>query len=169
MYPGLTLFLSIFASFHPGAPQFGSPSLLPVRSLDVHYRLCERGTGISHAIGHQLGAHCHVPHGQTSCIMLPHAMDFNRMAAADRLAPVAEAAGHEVRELSIPQAAVAAIESVRRLVKELGCPSRLRDVGVKESDFPLLAEAVMVEAPLMQNPRPIGSVSDVIEVLRKAW
>jgi len=127
------------------------------------------GTGISHAIGHQLGARCNVPHGQTSCIMLPHAMDFNVMAATDRLAQVAEAAGVDIKKLSIQQAAMAAIESVRRLVKELGCPSRLREAGVKESDFPLLAEAVMGEAPMMENPRPIGSVTDVIEVLRKAW
>jgi len=45
------------------------------------------------------------------------------------------------------QAAMAAVEAVRRLVKDLGCPSRLRDVGVRESDFPLLAGAVMDEVP----------------------
>lgn len=126
-------------------------------------------TGISHAIGHQLGGHCNVPHGQTSCIMLPHAMDFNFPAATDRLALVAEAAGLDIRELSTQQAAMAAVEAVRRLVKDLGCPSRLRDVGVKESDFPVLAEAVMDEATLMENPRPIDEIADVIEILRKAW
>ena len=57
-------------------------------------------TGISHAIGHQLGGHCHVPHGQTSCIMLPHAMEFNRPVAADRLALVAEAAGLETHRMT---------------------------------------------------------------------
>ncbi|MGD0624088.1 MAG: iron-containing alcohol dehydrogenase [Thermodesulfobacteriota bacterium] len=126
-------------------------------------------TGISHAIGHQLGGHCNVPHGQTSCIMLPHAMDFNLPIATDRLALVAEAAGLDMRERSTQQAARAAIESVRRLVKDLGCPTRLRDVGVKESDFPLLAEAVMHEAPLMENPRPVDEVGEVVEILRKAW
>ena len=29
------------------------------------------GTGASHGIGHVLGAACHVPHGHTSCVMLP--------------------------------------------------------------------------------------------------
>ena len=127
------------------------------------------GTGISHAIGHQLGGHCHVPHGQTSCIMLPHAMDFNLSFAADRLALVAEAAGMDMRELDTQKASVAAIEAVRRLVKDLGCPTRLQDVGVKESDFPFLARAVMDEAPLFENPRPIDAIGDVIEILRKAW
>jgi len=127
------------------------------------------GTGISHAIGHQLGGHCNVPHGQTSCIMLPHAMDFNFSVATDRLALVAEAAGIDIKELSTQQAAGAAIEAVRRLVKDLGCPTRLRDVGVRESDFPLLAETVMDEVPLFENPRAIDAVADIIEILRKAW
>jgi len=126
-------------------------------------------TGISHAIGHQLGSRCNVPHGQTSCIMLPHAMAFNLSAATDRLALVAGAAGDDLAELKGEQAAAAAVDVVGKLVKDLDCPTRLRDVGVKESDFTLLAEAVMEEAPQMENPRPIDDIGDVIGILRKAW
>jgi alcohol dehydrogenase class IV len=126
-------------------------------------------TGISHAIGHQLGGHCNVPHGQTSCIMLPHAMDFNLPAAADRLALVAESAGIDTRGLSVEDAAQRAIEKVRRFIQDLGCPTRLRDVGVQESDFDLLAEAVMEEVHLMENPVPIRGVGEIREMLRRAW
>jgi alcohol dehydrogenase class IV len=126
-------------------------------------------TGISHAIGHQLGGHCNVPHGQTSCIMLPHAMEFNLPVAAERLALVAEAAGVATRGFSPEEAARAAIEHLRNFIKELGCPTRLREVGVHEGDFPHLAEAVMEEVPLMENPRPIAGVADVIALLERAW
>jgi alcohol dehydrogenase class IV len=126
-------------------------------------------TGISHAIGHQLGGHCHVPHGQTSCIMLPHAMEFNLPAAADRLALVAQAAGIDTRGLTTEEAARAAVDVVRTLVRNLGCPTRLRDVGVQEGDFPLLAEAVLEEVPLLENPRPISGVADIIDLLKRAW
>jgi alcohol dehydrogenase len=126
-------------------------------------------TGISHAIGHQLGGHCHVPHGQTSCIMLPHAMEFNLPVAAERLALVAEAAGVEGRGLSTEQQARAAIDMTRRFIQDLDCPTRLRDVGVEERHFPVLAEAVMEEVPTMENPRPIRGVPDVIELLERAW
>jgi alcohol dehydrogenase len=125
-------------------------------------------TGISHAIGHQLGSRCNVPHGQTSCIMLPHAMAFNVSAATRRLVMVAEAAGCDLHGLTDEQAALAAIEAVRQLVKDLDCPTRLRDVGVKKSDFNLLAEAVMEEAPRMQNPRPIDDIADVLGILHAA-
>jgi alcohol dehydrogenase class IV len=126
-------------------------------------------TGISHAIGHQLGGHCHVPHGQTSCIMLTHAMEFNRPVAADRLALVAEATGLDIRQMNAQQAAEAAVAAVRQFISKLGCPMRLRDVGVEERDFPVLAEAVMEEVPTMENPRPIHGVTDVIELLERAW
>jgi alcohol dehydrogenase len=126
-------------------------------------------TGISHAIGHQLGGHCHVPHGQTSCIMLPHAMEFNLPVAADRLALVAEAAGLESRGKHTEHMAKAAIDAMRQFINNLDCPMRLRDVGVEERDFPVLAEAVMEEVPTMENPRPISGIADVIELLERAW
>jgi alcohol dehydrogenase class IV len=126
-------------------------------------------TGISHAIGHQLGGHCNVPHGQTSCIMLPHAMEFNRPVAAERLALVAETAGIDTRGLSAEAAAGAAIEHMHAFIQGLDCPTRLRDVGVQERDFPQLAEAVMEEVPQMENPRPVTGVAEVIELLERAW
>jgi alcohol dehydrogenase class IV len=126
-------------------------------------------TGISHAIGHQLGGHCHVPHGQTSCIMLPHAMEFNLPVAADQLVLVAEAAGLDIHKMNPAQAASAAIDTMRQFISELGCPMRLRDVGVHERDFAALAEAVMEEVPTLENPRPISGVADIIDLLERAW
>ena len=63
----------------------------------------------------------------------------------------------------------AAIEMVRRFIKDLGCPTRLREVGVRESDLPPLAEAVMEEAPLIENPLPIKGVEEILDLLRRAW
>jgi len=50
--------------------------------------------GASHAIGHVLGGSCGVPHGYTSCVMLPHVLRYNRAANAERQRLVAEALGH---------------------------------------------------------------------------
>jgi alcohol dehydrogenase class IV len=82
---------------------------------------------------------------------------------------VAEAAGIDLREMSIEQAAKAAINAVRKLIQDLGCPARLRDVGVKESDLLPLAEAVMAEVPMFENPQPIKSIEEIMGILREAW
>jgi alcohol dehydrogenase class IV len=50
--------------------------------------------GASHGIGYVLGAVFDVPHGHTSCIMLPSVMRWNKSANADRQALIASAMGH---------------------------------------------------------------------------
>lgn len=81
--------------------------------------------GASHAIGHQLGGVAGVMHGVTSCIMLPpvlrYTKDANPPAQARVLRAFNEALGWQE---------VDAGNAVARLVKELGLPSTLKDVGV---------------------------------------
>jgi len=95
-------------------------------------------------------------------------MEFNRPVAATDWRwwprPQAGDAPNDHRA-----AARAAIDAVRHLIGELGCPMRLRDVGVHEREFSALAEAVLEEVPMMENPRPISGVADVIELLERAW
>src|SRR5436305_1062165 len=50
--------------------------------------------GASHGIGYVLGAEFGVPHGYTSCVMLPSVMRWNKSANAERQAQVAAAKGH---------------------------------------------------------------------------
>ena len=50
--------------------------------------------GASHGIGYVLGAVFDIPHGHTSCIMLPAVMRWNKPANAERQALVAAAMGH---------------------------------------------------------------------------
>ena len=49
--------------------------------------------GASHGIGHALGAFADVPHGHTSCVMLPHVMRYNERATAAKQRLIAEAMG----------------------------------------------------------------------------
>jgi maleylacetate reductase len=50
--------------------------------------------GASHGIGYVLGAEFGVPHGYTSCVMLPSVMRWNRSENAERQALVSAAMGH---------------------------------------------------------------------------
>src|SRR5258708_30512041 len=49
--------------------------------------------GASHGIGHVLGGTCDVPHGYTSCVMLPSVLRYNESANSDRQVLVSEAFG----------------------------------------------------------------------------
>jgi len=115
--------------------------------------------GASHGIGHVLGGTCNVPHGYTSCVMLPAVLRYNETANADRQALVAEAFG---------RAGEPAWRVVHEFVAGLGLPRRLADVGVTEDRFETVAKAAMLDHYLHTNPRPIHGVEDVMDILRMA-
>ncbi len=117
------------------------------------------GVGASHGIGHVLGAACHVPHGHTSCVMLPSVLRWNLPANADRQKRVSEAFGR-------PE--VAAADLIAGLVGELGLPRRLRDVGVGRERFREIGEKSMHDRAVLNNPRPIKGPEQVMEILELA-
>ncbi len=126
--------------------------------------------GLSHGIGHQLGARCNVPHGETSAVMMHHVMTFNRPVTATRQAWTAEAMGLDIAGLSEEEAAAAAADEVLKLVRDdLSLPWRLRDVGVGEADFPGIAADALQDVIVAGNPRQVTSEDQVIELLRTAW
>lgn len=116
--------------------------------------------GASHGIGHMLGGTADVPHGYTSCIMLPHVLRYNKPVNAAQQAKVSAAFGRPSDD---------AAEAVSDLVQSLGLPQRLRDVGVKREQFREIAEHAMHDRYIPANPRKIDGPESVIEILEMAW
>lgn len=115
--------------------------------------------GASHAIGHVLGGACNVPHGYTSCVMLPNVMLWNEPANAGRQRQVAEALG---------QPDLRPCDAVRGLVRDLGLPCTLADVSVTPANFQEVAEKSMHDHWIHSNPRPIAGADAVMEILTAA-
>lgn len=116
--------------------------------------------GIGHAIGHALGAHCSVPHGETSCVMLPAVMRWNAGSNPGRQELIAGAMGRP---------GDGAAPALAELVAELGLPMRLRDVGVTRQDFRPVAGKALGDMLVKNNPRPVRSAADIEEILELAW
>jgi maleylacetate reductase len=116
--------------------------------------------GASHGIGHVLGGTAGVPHGYTSCIMLPHVLRFNQVATADKQARVSEALGRPEEP---------AADVVGALISGLGLPTRLRDVGVREDQLDLIAENSMHDRWIHTNPRKIDGPEIISTLLDAAW
>ncbi|MDA2945620.1 MAG: iron-containing alcohol dehydrogenase [Actinomycetota bacterium] len=125
--------------------------------------------GLSHGIGHQLGARNNVPHGVTSCVMMGAVMDWNQDHVGDKQVWIAEIMGVDTSTMSDAEARAAGREAIVQLVKDLDQPYRLRDVGVERSDFGVLANDALQDMIVATNPRPVASVDDVVEVLEMAY
>jgi maleylacetate reductase len=126
-------------------------------------------TGLSHAIGHIIGVHYSVGHGYTSCVTQPYVMEFNRPVSAAKQALLARSAGLDTRGLSDESAAEAAARAVDDFVLGLGMPHRLRELEIPEEDLPKIAELVLTDGGCRNNPVPITSSEQVMEVLRAAF
>src|SRR5215468_1852929 len=102
--------------------------------------------GASHGIGHVLGGTAGVPHGYTSCVMLPHVLRFNHSVNSEKQARVSEALGRPNEP---------AADVVAGLIAGLGLPTRLRDVGVEPDQLDLIAENSMHDRWIHTNPRKL--------------
>jgi maleylacetate reductase len=115
--------------------------------------------GASHGIGYVLGAAYGVPHGYTSCVMLPAVMRWNKPANAARQVLVADAMGHPGRE---------AADVLDDFIRSLGMPRSLREVRVASEHFDTIAAQAMATPWVPRNPRKIDGPREVREILDMA-
>ena len=116
--------------------------------------------GASHGIGHMLGGSANVPHGYTSCVMLPSVLKWNASVNSDQQAVVSETLGRTGEP---------AAEAVGELIARLGMPTRLRDVDIRKDQLQAIAEASMYDRWIPTNPRQITDPAQVVEILEMAW
>jgi len=112
--------------------------------------------GASHGIGYVLGGGFDVPHGYTSCVMLPAVMRWNRPVNAERQAMVAAAMGRPNDE---------AADVLDAFIRGLGMPRSLREIKVGAEHFDQIARQAMNTPWVPRNPRRIEGPAQVREIL----
>lgn len=115
--------------------------------------------GASHGIGYVLGAVFDIPHGHTSCIMLPAVMRWNKPANAEAQALIANAMGHPGKDAG---------DVLDAFIRGLGMPRSLSEVKVGREHFDRIATQAMGTPWVPRNPRPIPTPAEVREILELA-
>ncbi len=113
------------------------------------------GMALHHKLCHTLGGTFDLPHAETHTIVLPHALAYNSVASPDAMERIARALG-----------ASAAADGIYELAQELGVPSALRDLGLKEEDLDRACEIAMSNP--YWNPRAIEA-APLRALLQRAW
>jgi alcohol dehydrogenase class IV len=80
--------------------------------------------GLSHVMGKQIGARHGIPHGVTSCLLLPHVLRFLGERMPEKVAKLGEATGSGD-----------APGDIRRLITSLGLPQHIADYGIGEPEL----------------------------------
>jgi alcohol dehydrogenase class IV len=84
----------------------------------------QSAAGLSHVMGKQIGARHGIPHGVTSCLLLPHVMHYFTEKMPERMALLGKATGSGN-----------AVGDVQHLIQALGLPQHIADYGVAEPDL----------------------------------
>lgn len=110
------------------------------------------GMALHHKLCHTLGGSFNLPHAETHTIVLPHAVAYNRAAAARAMAAVQRALGADDPAVGLYD-----------LAESLGAPMALEELGMRAADLDRAAD-LAVAAPY-PNPRPVerGAIRKLLE------
>jgi alcohol dehydrogenase len=132
-------------------------------------------TSLVHALGHQLGAVCHLHHGLCMGLLLPYVLEYNLAARADEIGELLFFyEGDEVYARTPrserPRATIAAIRKLRELIHEKAAvPRTLSETGkVQRAQLPRLAKMALDDGALAFNPVAVDA-KDALSVLDRAW
>ena len=102
--------------------------------------------GLSHTMGKQIGARHGIPHGVTSCLLLPHVMRHLAKQMPERMAILSGVMGGD------------AADRVQRLIESLGLPQHIAECGIGESQLRIAAEQLGRKCPAV----------DLLEIYKSA-
>jgi len=125
------------------------------------------GLGYVHAMAHQLGGYYDMAHGVANAILLPHVERFNLISNLQKFADIAVFMGENIEGLSVRAAAEKAIDAIVQLSKDVGIPSGLAEMGVKEEDFDKMAKTALEDGNAGCNPI-VGTHKDIVNLFAAA-
>ncbi len=150
----------------PGYDQVAHRGMCQLAAWLSIFGMVNTRLGISHALGHQIGARWNVPHGVTSCITVPHVMRFMAHTAPQRFEAIAE--GFEVPfDASDPRpGAMRCAERAAQFIRELNVPTRLSEAGVPREELDQIIEPVLAEingARTLETPVTARDMTTLLE------
>ena len=121
-----------------------------------------------HAFGHTLGAFHHIPHGTGCAIAQPGVIEIVADIMPEKVRRVGELMGLELsKDLSSVELRSRVSRGVIAFNKAIGVPS-LKELNIKESDLPALAEAMTKDVGYRFLPVKL-EVQDILGVLQRIY
>jgi alcohol dehydrogenase len=151
-----------------------NPSDLDARSgvmlgaLYGGYSIATAGVTIAHALQYPVGAITHTAHGLGVGVLLPYTMRFNLPEREAEFAELATVFGVANAHDSTLENAQAAIGRVDEILRTLGIPSSLADLGISSSHVDEIVDATLgIRRIVANNPREFEA-EDARVLVRRA-
>lgn len=101
-------------------------------------------------------------------ILLPHVMEYNLTTSAGKYVQIARALEEDTRDITVIEAAIKAVEGIRKIYIELQVPQRLSDFEIEKSALPDIAR-IASNFSLMKNTARQLDKNEVETILLAAY
>jgi alcohol dehydrogenase class IV len=136
-------------------------------SLLAGMALTNTRLGGVHGMAHPLGFTYHLPHGVICGLLLPYVMEYSLASAPEKYGEVARHLGIDTRGMPPLVASQQAVEAIRAMLRQIGIPEHLADLGVMAQGLPEIIEKSLHSSNLKNNPRSLGA-EDLRVILERA-
>ena len=120
--------------------------------IEAREQMSYAGLGNVHAMAHQLGGLYDLPHGVCNAMLLSVVEEENAKHAPEKFRVIAETIGLDTKNKTDQECVDYVIKRIKDLAQEVGIPKSLKEIGVDNPDFELLAENSMKDACAGANP-----------------
>ena len=125
----------------------------------LSYSLPRVAGGLGHVLGKQIGSPFGIPHGVTSCLLLPHVIRYRARQQPHQAAMLAAPMRVRIPGASLEELASAAADAVFNLIARLGLPQHLSAYHLSDEQLRAAAQ------PLASDRYPLD---DLLAIYRAA-
>nr|HID58020.1 iron-containing alcohol dehydrogenase [Desulfobacterales bacterium] len=113
-----------------------------------------------------------VPHGHSVTVTAPAAFKFTAAIWPEKHAHAAQLLGINTEGMSVIEAAMALPDAIIQLMKDIGFPSGIAELGYTEADIPQIVEGTLKQQRLLVGcPRKVGEkeLTQIAKESMKYW
>ncbi|MFC4025191.1 hydroxyacid-oxoacid transhydrogenase [Oceanobacillus longus] len=140
-----------------------------VGSLLAGMAFSNAGTALAHAAAYPIGGKVKSPHGEVTGLLLPHVMRYNSAAAKEKMVKIAKIFGLDSGNDKDGDLGSAAADAVEKLLLDIGLPTRLSQIGIKESDLEEIAEKTLPAKRMVRNNPRVPNKENLITFLQSSF
>lgn len=124
-------------------------------SLLAGISLSNSSPGLCIALSLATSSHSDMDIYQAMVILLPHIMEYNLTSSAGKYVLIAKALDEDTSNISVIEAAIKAVEGIRKIFIELKIPQKLSEFNVKKIDLPEIARYAKKYSFLKNLPKDL--------------
>lgn len=120
------------------------------------------------AIALALSSRCEIDTPTGMGIILPHIMEFNLTSSPGKYVQMSKVMGEDVKDVTVIEAAIKAVEAIRKLELDVNIPQRLSDYNISRAELSNIANISMTFDFIQNAPRPLNP-SEIETILVAAF